>query len=87
MSERRAIQLPVAPVQRILDTMVLVSFVDPKHPLHPAGKKHVESLVTEPDVFLPSTSLIELDLVFKGAEFKFQQRKEIFALLKQVIPS
>jgi predicted nucleic acid-binding protein len=86
MSERRTTRLPVAPVQRILDTVVLVSFVDPKHPLHHTGKKHVESLATEPDVFLPSTSILELDLVFKGAEFKFQQRKEIFALLRQVIP-
>jgi predicted nucleic acid-binding protein len=86
MSERQATRRPIAPVQRILDTVVLVSFVDPKHPLHKGGKKYVESLATEPDVFLPSISIIELDFVFKAAEFKFQQRKEIFAILRQVIP-
>ena len=60
--------------------------MDPKHPMHDKGKKLVESLATEPDVYLPTTSIIELDLVLKGAEFKFRQRKEIFGLLKQVIP-
>ncbi|HYB04336.1 MAG TPA: PIN domain-containing protein [Nitrososphaerales archaeon] len=86
MNERQTTRLPVAPVQRILDTVVLVSFVDSRHPLHQAGKKHVESLATEPDVFLPSTAIIELDLVFKGARFKYQQRREIYELLRQVIP-
>jgi len=86
MTERQSGQLPVSPVKRILDTVVLVAFVDPKHPLHEAGRKHVESLAKEPGVFLPSTSIIELDLVFKGAEFKPSQRKEIFVLLRQVIP-
>ena len=86
MSERLTGPLPISKVQRILDTVALVTFVDPKHPLHQAGKKHVESLGTEAGVFVPSTSIIELDLVFKGAEFRFQQRREIFGLLSQVIP-
>ncbi|MFI5421921.1 MAG: hypothetical protein ACHQ1H_13210, partial [Nitrososphaerales archaeon] len=60
-------------VQTILDTVGLVAFVDPRHVLHLDGKKHVEALTTEPDVFVPSTSIIELDLVLKGAEFKFRQ--------------
>ncbi len=74
-------------VQRILDTVALVAFVDPKHPLHQRGKKHVESLGAETGgVFVPSTSIVELDLVFKGAEFRSEQRSEIFGLLRRVIP-
>lgn len=73
-------------VHKMLDTVALVAFVDPKHPLHTTAKKHVESLTTEPEVFLPSTVLLELDLVLKGTEFKPHQRKEIFELLRKVIP-
>ena len=72
--------------QKILDAVALVAFVDPLHPLHDAGKKYLSSLITDAGVFIPSTSIIELDLVLKGAEFKFRERKEIFDLLIQVIP-
>ena len=86
MTERQTGRLLESPIRRILDTVVLVAFVEPKHLLHQVGKKYIEALTTEPDVFLPSTSLIELDLVFKSEELNFRQRKEIFGLLSQVIP-
>jgi predicted nucleic acid-binding protein len=73
-------------VRKVVDTVALVAFVDTKHPMHATAKKHVESLSSESDVFLPSTSLLELDLVLKGSEFKLEQRKDIFGLLAQVIP-
>ena len=87
MTERLTGPLPMSQVQRILDTVALVGFLWIQSIRFTRRARSTSNLSEQkPVLYVPSTSIVEVDLVFKGAEFRFQQRKEIFGLLSQVIP-
>jgi predicted nucleic acid-binding protein len=71
---------------RILDTVALVSFIEQEHPLHARSEEHIKQITTTEEVYVPSVTLQELDLVMKGRGFTFEERQQIFAELLKVIP-
>jgi len=72
---------------KILDTVALVSYIEPNDPFHEDGKKHVRSVTTTDEVFVPSVALLELDIILKSRGFSYDERKRIFELLSAPIPS
>lgn len=71
---------------RILDTVALVSFLDGSHPLHSEAVKHVRAVTEDDETFIPSTVLIELDVVMKNNQFSFTERRASFEELAKVLP-
>lgn len=71
---------------KILDTVVLISSLDPDHPLYRDALKHLESVILLDDVFVPSVVVLECDLVLKGEGFSNEERSKIFEKLTRIIP-
>lgn len=71
---------------KIIDTVVLISSLDPEDPLHEKGFKHLRSLILSEEVYVPSVVLVECDLVLKTKEFSNEERSRIFKKLARLIP-
>jgi len=71
---------------KIIDTVVLIASFDPQHPLYGTAVKHLQSVVLSDDVYVPSTILLECDLVLKGRGFSQEERSTIFEKLANIIP-
>ena len=71
---------------KIVDTVVLISSLDPEHPLYTSALKHLQSLILSEEVYIPSAVLLECDLVLKGEGFSKEERTAIFEKLTRIIP-
>jgi predicted nucleic acid-binding protein len=71
---------------KIIDTVVLISSLDPEHPLYRDAIKHLQSVIFSEEIYVPSVVLIECDLVLKAKGFSKEERSIIFERLTQLIP-
>ena len=70
---------------RILDTVVLVASSDPSNKLHVKATRHLKSLKTRNDVYVPSVVLFEYDTLLKSRGISTKDRKRIFDDLSLII--
>jgi len=72
---------------RLLDTIVLIASLDPKHPLYGRAIKHLQS-VRSPDVFVPCVVMHECELVLrKKLRIREIDIERIFQNLTLMIPN
>lgn len=71
---------------KIIDTVVLISSLDPEHPLYKDAIKHLQSVIFSEEIYVPSAILLECDLVLKGKGFSKEERAIIFERLTRLIP-
>jgi len=71
---------------RIIDTMVIIASLNPSHKLYKKAYKHLQSVLLEDDVWVPSFVLLEFDLTLKSKNFSEEERSRFFEKLDQIIP-
>jgi len=71
---------------RLLDTVVLVGAVNPADPYHRKALEHLDSLASNPEVFLPSTAILEFDLELKAHGYTAVERETTFEDLSVKVP-
>lgn len=71
---------------KIIDTEVLIATLDPEHPLYDDAIRHLKSVITSEDFYVPSIALMECDLVLKTHRFSKEERYRIFERLIQLLP-
>lgn len=70
---------------KLLDTMVLVSAVNPDDKYHSAGMTHLNSLRSLEDVYVPTSTLTEFDLVLRKRGYEETEVRETWAALAPLI--
>jgi hypothetical protein len=73
---------------QLLDTIVFVASLNEKSDYFKKATRHLNLVIesAEEEAFVPLTSLIEFDLVPKGRNYTFNQRKDIFDWLTNFVP-
>lgn len=72
---------------RLLDTVVFVGALNPLDQHHRAATRHLASLISDPDVFVPTSTLLELDLLFKARGYTTEERYQTWLELTPKIPA
>ena len=70
---------------KLLDTMVLVSAVNPDDKYHNAGMEHLNSLRSPEEVYVPTSTLTEFDLVLRNRGYDETEVRETWAALAPLI--
>ena len=70
---------------KLLDTMVLVSAVNPDDKYHKTGMTHVDSLRSPAEVYVPTSTLTEFDLVLRNRGYDETEVIETWAALAPLI--
>ena len=71
---------------RIIDTVVLIAFVDQNDPRHEKAGKYILDISAESDVFVPSATLLEFDLELKTHGVSDADRERVHSRLGRLIP-
>ena len=71
---------------QLLDTIVLVGSMNTHSEYHSEASKHLNLVNEDAETFVPLTTLIEFDLVMKGRNYTFNQRKDAFDWLTNFVP-
>ena len=61
---------------KLLDTVVLVGALNPEDEHHRKASAHLQSLAENHAVMVPSTTLIELDLLMKARDYNEEERRQ-----------
>lgn len=72
---------------QIVDTVVLLAFLDDKDPRFEKASAHVQAISFRQDVLVPSATMLVLDLELKTHGVDDTTRAEIHARLGRLIPS
>ena len=73
---------------KLIDTVVLIGYLNPKDREHKRSNEHVDSVTSEDsDVFVPNTSLIEADLVMKVRGYTYLEREVSWRALESKVPT
>ncbi len=70
---------------KFLDTMVLVSAVNPDDRYHNAGMAHLNSFRSSEEVYVPTSTLTEFDLVLRNRGYDETEVRETWAALAPLI--
>ncbi|MDG6926248.1 MAG: PIN domain-containing protein [Nitrososphaerota archaeon] len=72
---------------RLLDTVALIAYLNPKDREHKRSKEYFEELnLEDSDIFIPNTSLIEADLLMKIRGYDFSEREVSWRALESRVP-
>jgi predicted nucleic-acid-binding protein len=71
---------------RILDTVVLLAYLDEKDPRNQEASEYVLDIELKTDIFVPSATLLELDLELKTHGVGGQARTALHSKLARVVP-
>src|SRR5712691_9013683 len=71
---------------QILDTMVLIAYLDKKDPRYEKASEYVFDIGLREDLFVPSATLLELDLELKAHGVHDEARVKIHSKLGRLIP-
>ena len=71
---------------RILDTVVLIAYLDESDPRSQKATEYVLDIELRPDIFVPSATLLELDLELKSHGMSVEAREGLHSKLARVIP-
>jgi len=72
---------------RILDTVILLAFIDKTDPLYAKANSYVLELSSEKDIFVPSATLLEFDLELKAHGVDDSARSSIHSKFGRLIPA
>jgi predicted nucleic-acid-binding protein len=73
---------------RLIDTVVLVGYLNPKDREHKRSRDHITNITTEgSDLFVPNTTLLETDLVMKIREYTHSEREVSWCALESKVPT
>jgi len=72
---------------KIIDTMVLIAYINPLDARREKAAKHIINLSKGLGIFVPSASLIELDLELKAHNVSDEAREAIYFRLIRLIPA
>ncbi len=70
---------------KLLDTMVIVSALNPRDSYNKTAMSHIKSLRSAQDVYVPSSVLIELDLVLRNSGYFRNEILETWGALAPLI--
>jgi predicted nucleic acid-binding protein len=70
---------------KLLDTMVFVSALNPRDSHHKAAMSHLRSIRSNRDVFVPTSTLTELDLVLRNNGYTRNEMFETWQALSPLI--
>ena len=70
---------------KLLDTIVLVSAMNPVHKYHKNGMAHLRALHTDADVHVPTSTLIEFDLVMRNSRYAETDVAETWTALAPLV--
>jgi predicted nucleic-acid-binding protein len=71
---------------QIVDTVVLLAFLDKDDPRFEKANAHVLGISTKQDIFVPSATMLELDLELKTHGIDDEARVDIHSRLARLIP-
>ncbi len=71
---------------RILDTVVLIAYLDEEDPRNQKATEYVLDIELKPDIFVPSATLLEFDLELKTHGVLAEARAALCSKLARVIP-
>lgn len=71
---------------KLIDTVVLVGFLNPEDKVHGRASEHVASVSAGNDVFVPASTLVETDLVMKIRGYTEAERRTSWSALESAIP-
>jgi len=72
---------------RLLDTVALIGYLNPKDKEHRRSKEHVTEVGLETNgTFVPNTSLLEADLVMKIRGYSHSEREISWRALESKVP-
>ncbi len=72
---------------KIIDTVVLVAYVNPLDPRCEKATRHITSISEIEEIFVPSATLLEFDLELKAHEVSDEERESVHSRLLRLIPS
>jgi len=73
---------------RLIDTVVLIGYLNPKDREHKRSKEHISDVISEDgETFVPNTSLIEADLVMKIRGYTYSEREVSWRTLESKVPT
>ncbi len=72
---------------RIIDTVVLIGYINPLDSRNAKATEYVNEILQEDDLLVPSAALIELDLELKTHNVSDKDRITIFSNLAKLIPT
>ncbi len=71
----------------LIDTVVLVAAINPTNEQHRVASDYLGLVGDEDeDTFVPTTTLLEFDLVMKGRKYTSSQRSAAFSWLSHQVP-
>lgn len=72
---------------KLIDTVAIVGYLNPRDKTHKRSIEHIGRVVSDGDVFVPNTSIIETDLVMKIKGYTYPDREISWRALESKIPS
>ena len=72
---------------KLVDTVVIIGFLNPKDRLHERSVEHLGRIVTDEELYVPAVSLIETDLVLKVRGYSDSEREASWRTLESQIPA
>ncbi len=72
---------------RLIDTVAIIGCLNPKDKTHARSTEHIRRVTSHSDVFVPTISLIEADLVMKVKGYDHSEREVSWRALESRIPS
>ncbi len=71
---------------RILDTVVLIAYLDEKDPRNQKATEYILDIELKPDISIPSATLLEFDMELKTHGVLDEARAALHSKLARVIP-
>ena len=71
---------------KLVDTVAIIGFLNPKDRMHDRSVEHVRRVSSDDNVFVPTVSLVEADLVMKLRGYDGPERQTSWRALESEIP-
>ncbi len=71
---------------KLVDTVAIIGCLNPKDRTHARSTEHISRVTSHSDVFVPTISLIEADLVMKIKGYEASERELSWRALESRIP-
>ena len=72
---------------KLVDTVAIIGFLNPNDRLHARSAEHMRSVSANADIFVPVTSLIEVDLLLKISGYSDSERDISWGAIESQIPN
>ncbi|MGI0081537.1 MAG: type II toxin-antitoxin system VapC family toxin [Nitrososphaerales archaeon] len=72
---------------KLIDTVAIIGFLNPKDRLHARSAEHIRGVSTQDDFFVPVTSLVEADLLMRISGYTDSEREISWRAIESEIPT